>query len=240
MRSIIALLLITLTFSTPVLRKETGVSAAVEAFFQEIGYNEFDNFIRKTIVDGTEIKALLDVIWDEYKKSPLTWVNVAQTLSKTGKAINILALNIKENANNTALNQQFEKAVNNLNIVLKDTGLFGKKVFANIENNSLTLTWALYDLKNLWTLGDYVELGKRSGTVFKTIFDNTVNQTKLNLRSLGKFERFDMKSLKMLECPRRVFELVMEMYKAISSQCNLEEVFQIISEIYRVVTDCMK
>ena len=242
MKYLISLLLLTLIVSDPLSRNSTGPIDALESFFDQLGYDTFDDFIIKAVTDSLNIKQLIEDILKEYGQAPRTWVNTADVFSKIGRVMDVAASNIKENANNTRLNEQFDRAMNYINDVINNPN-FLKIVQDNVTKNGLQITWAMYDLKNLYTTGDFTELGKRSANLFVLIFKDADKRPTNSLRLLAD-QKVELKGiinkLKSADCGKKLFWLSWELVKLVSNMKNMSiaDAYNIISQMFQVAKEC--
>jgi len=243
MKSIFALLLITLTLSAPVLSKETTVLDAIDSFLIEMGYDTFDDFIFKTIEDGKNIRQLLKEVWADFGNSPRSWVNLADGFSKTGRVLDVLASNVKENANNTRLIQQWDSFLNYVNDAINNPN-FMKKIGDNFNNNKMQITWAFFDLQNLYKTGDFPELGKRFAALMKIILKDAnvpAVKTASSLRLLAD-QKLNLRDITIpsWECVTTVASLGFQLIKIIFTKtASMTEIFTILSNLYAAVQKCL-
>jgi hypothetical protein len=220
-----------------------GIFVAVEAFFNKVGLDTFDDFFAKLVKDAHTVHHLIEDIVEFYKNSRKNWVDTADTISKVGRLLDVIAGSIRENANNTRLNQQLDRVLNNINDITKNPRVFFENVKKNIEINALTLGWEIYDLYNLAKAGDFEELGKRAANVFLTIFSGTIpprRRSSLRLLALKKNLSFEGLSLKLVDCARQVINRVNELIKRNSADGDVtfHVLMDAVYDIYQIITNC--
>ena len=228
MKTIYATLLICLISFSSCVSNQTQWDA-VETFFAEMGLDTFDDLVVKTINDAAEVRDLLGAIWQEWNNNPnRNWVTTADMLSKLGQVLNVVAGDIRENANNTRLNEQIDRTLNYWNQALKSPDVFYKKVESNILQNYSQIIWALFDLKNILQVQDWKELGKRTANLVLVVFKDTWNPSTLRfLADSNKLEGVE-------DCVRAVAQVLVNFaQKVLNNPFNLsvQDLVQFVSDI---------
>jgi len=248
MKSCLAILLVSLISLTSISQigcnNSTEPFEAVRAFCDQVGLDTFDDFILKSAEDYAVIRDLFWKIWEDFAQSGRGWIDTADSVSKIGRLMDLVASNIKENANNTRLNQQFDMVFNTLNDVMKNQAYFFEKLKSNLASNFMQIGWELFDLRNLFITGDYKEFGKRSGNLFLSIFKGTATPPTeaKSMRFLSNQENLPdiLKTPFDSDCFTNVFNVLKELYECYMSPVrHVEEIYKILADLYRVLNTCV-
>ncbi len=247
MKHIIALLLICLTISEPMVKKETYPFDAVRTFFDAIGLDQIDDLIVKGNIDITHVIDLIGQILKDFAKSPRSWIDLSDAISKFGRIFDVIASDIRDNINNTKLHQQIDMMLDYLNDILRNPVTFINKVNKNIQDNSMQLMFKIYDLKNVLQTGDFPEFGRRLADMAKIVFKDAVTPSRLRLlygRRRGRVNlrrRFQKIKIKSIECFSKIYALASELFKVITKETTIDtaEVMKLLYEMSEVLAQCI-
>ncbi len=248
MKTLIVILLIQLCMSSPFFHVDNHTETAfeaVEAFFDAIGLDQIDDLVVKTDTDLTQVNKLFWDVWDDFEHSDRSWNNTADSVAKIGKIMDVLATNIKVNAENDKLNEQIGWIKTYLSNVKANPGNFIYEVKRNILRNFLKIGWEIIDIKKLYLAQRFREFGTRLGNLAVSIFKGADTPDKVNtLRMLVGHKKKNLRRrrpvLKYAECFKKASAMTFELFKIVANveHINFSEAFRLLGELFQVIRNC--